>query len=461
MEIGTGKKKAKLVRKAQECAVCTEKFNLTVRKRIKCKYCSYESCRECNVHYLTSAGGDAKCMNCQKIWIRDDMIDMFGKGFVDSVYKKVRGQYLYDMLKLRIPELQPLALRFRTARAEYWEALRRRDHHLLYRQIEVGKIANVVNDRSMNFFSEGGVKPTGEIAADRVVKRCPCNGMVMRSNMKCGNCEMQYCKDCLEQKEDGHKCDEATVQTVTLLARDTKPCPKCTCAITKIDGCDQMWCPECKTAFSWNTGKIETGLIHNPHYYQWMRQNGGQEELERQARAREEAHENECGDITYQQGTSIIARLMTRIGTIRDMGARCQLSDMIRFCSHVQAVEIPDYLIKMERNQRVDDLIIKFLLNDIGEKELVSEIMKRDKAASKARDIMTVLQTFRLVILNSFVQIHRAIKNDVPEMLVQSMERFTDIVEFCNKSFDRIHEVYADTAALHIYKTDGYELNKY
>jgi hypothetical protein len=36
-----------------------------------------------------------------------------------------------------------------------------------------------------------------------------------------------------------------------------------------------MWCIECKTAFSWSKGTIENGTVHNPHYYQWMRENGG------------------------------------------------------------------------------------------------------------------------------------------------------------------------------------------
>ena len=27
--------------------------------------------------------------------------------------------------------------------------------------------------------------------------------------------------------------------------------------------------------FSWNTGRIVTGVIHNPHFFQWQRENGG------------------------------------------------------------------------------------------------------------------------------------------------------------------------------------------
>lgn len=104
--------------------------------------------------------------------------------------------------------------------------------------------------------------------------QCPetnCNGIVYRG--KCGVCETAVCVKCREPKKDDHECDKETLENVEALLKTTKACPKCKTRIYKIDGCDQMFCTKCHTAFSWRTGKVETRHIHNPHYFEWMRNN--------------------------------------------------------------------------------------------------------------------------------------------------------------------------------------------
>ncbi|MGL5961818.1 MAG: hypothetical protein ACRCZ0_07680 [Cetobacterium sp.] len=106
---------------------------------------------------------------------------------------------------------------------------------------------------------------------------CPvvnCDGIV--TDGKCSYCKNNICVKCYQTRANDHKCDPNVLATIKLLKNDTKPCPKCKIPIYKIDGCDQMFCVKCKTAFSWKTGKIETGVVHNPHYFEWMRNCGDQ-----------------------------------------------------------------------------------------------------------------------------------------------------------------------------------------
>jgi hypothetical protein len=45
-----------------------------------------------------------------------------------------------------------------------------------------------------------------------------------------------------------HVCDKETLATAQMIEKDTKPCPKCGNRIHKIEGCDQMFDPQCHQA---------------------------------------------------------------------------------------------------------------------------------------------------------------------------------------------------------------------
>jgi hypothetical protein len=110
-----------------------------------------------------------------------------------------------------------------------------------------------------------------------IVKACPASGCsaFLNEEFVCGLCKTEVCKKCHEILVADHVCNEDTVASIKALHAEARPCPACATLISKIDGCDQMWCTQCKTTFSWRTGLVETGVTHNPHYYEWMRRNGG------------------------------------------------------------------------------------------------------------------------------------------------------------------------------------------
>lgn len=109
------------------------------------------------------------------------------------------------------------------------------------------------------------------------VKKClsvegECRGFLSRS-FKCGMCKKQFCKHCQIESDDEHECNPDDVATIKHLLEETKPCPKCSMPISRISGCNQVWTPCCKIAFDWSTGKIDSGNIHCPEYFDYLRRN--------------------------------------------------------------------------------------------------------------------------------------------------------------------------------------------
>jgi len=104
-----------------------------------------------------------------------------------------------------------------------------------------------------------------------------CKGMLSHA-WKCAICSTYTCLQCHKPKlggkyDENHVCDQNDLDSVKLIKDETKECPKCYSAIYRTFGCDQMWCTVCNVAFSWRTGKIDRGVVHNPHYFEWRQQN--------------------------------------------------------------------------------------------------------------------------------------------------------------------------------------------
>ena len=265
----------------QSCLICCEDFNQSNHKEVSCPWCQFAACRSCCQTYILDQD-ESVCMNknknqdgtlmCQKIWTRKFVTDNFPKNWVNKEWKAMNSRLGVEREMALLPatmavveqrkEVEQMKLEVEEIEKMIHQLSRRRNN--LRRQIEAG---GSVTSASVNSAAGNG-------------RKCPdeeCRGY-LSTQWKCGMCDKWACPDCHvikgTSRDAQHTCDPDVKATAQFLAKDTKPCPKCSTLIHKIEGCDQMWCTQCHTAFSWRRGTIET-RIHNPHYYEWQRQQNG------------------------------------------------------------------------------------------------------------------------------------------------------------------------------------------
>lgn len=430
-----------------DCSVCCNFTHAT--RMCVCKFCEFSSCEKCTKKYVLELAGGVKCMNCSKPWSRKDLVITFGDYFVNKSYKSRREELLFELEKALLPETQIWAVYQKTLnrlvsgildiRSEINETLC--EHSSIFRtdrtdpielRLEEWDLRQAVRDKihakevsiarketeieCIN--TEMGLASSGRRKIQNTQNyKCSnteCKGFLTGGVWTCGMCDVETCKRCHETVEKGleHTCDENNVATVELLAKDSKGCPKCAAIIYKISGCSQMYCTLCHTAFEWGTLAIVTGVIHNPHYYEWLRKNGN---VDRQV-----------GDIPC--------------GGLPPAGQFWRMHEKIviahRAAVHIEYIVIPQYRVNEDLG-RNRTLRINYMIDEITEDIFKSELQKREKAQEKKREISTIINTFLVVasdifrrILDvkgknetEFIKELEAIRNFTNEALIENVSR--------------------------------------
>jgi len=288
----------------EECQICCEEYS-SRNYAIECPFvCSsgsgsaFKSCLACMKRYILESSQLPHCMQCRRTYT----LYFIEQEFTPAALKEVqahRKQILLLQDQAFLPEAQVELLRQKEDA--------RRQKMIRDAQRAVDAMAYEYRQWTGTQRRSGGPK-SAAIKADAPIN-CPapnCHGfMVLVADddvysatneskkqrqqhpmAKCPLCETCMCMTCRSvvgpQGPDvppdgplgplGHECDPSNVQTVAEMLRSTRPCPECHVRTQKSDGCDQMFCTNCHTAWNWRTGQKERGVVHNPHFFEWQRQ---------------------------------------------------------------------------------------------------------------------------------------------------------------------------------------------
>jgi len=366
-------------------------------------------------------------MSCRKGWSREILVNNFSRKFVSHTYKNRREALLLERERSLMPATQPYVEIEKEIRRigkqqieiqnqigaenSKWHRIATQPlgplavehglnnefdaevirHELSQNQRKV--VSNLTIDtQHLHWYQErlawrlhGG---SLEHEKRQFVRACPytgCKGFLSTA-WKCGVCDNWTCPTCHEgkglNKDAPHECNPDNIATAELLARDSRNCPKCAAMIFKIDGCDQMYCTQCHTAFSWRTGRVEMGVIHNPHYYEFQRANGG---LQRAP------GDVPCGGMPDWGSVNRILR----------HGCACWnvVANAHRMHAHCEWVLRPRYATNVQDNR---DLRIKFMIGDVDEDEFKKKIQQREKARQRKTDIRQVVEMLMAVLVDLF-----------------------------------------------------------
>ena len=230
-----------------------------------------------------------------------------------------------------------------------------------------------------------------------------------------------------------HVCNPDQLASAIEIKKSSKPCPKCSAPISKIDGCDQMWCVQCKTAFSYASGKVVNGPVHNPHYYEWLRKN------------------SEDGAIPRAVGDNLPAVDCQRLPDFQRIYYSFDKETNLAYSTFFQNVHrfigeiVTEYIDGASRPTQPNnsDARVAFLRKEIDEAELGRIAQRRDKEYSKKMELFNIFDTFKIAgieILRRCVKPRESINLVAAELLKQ--ELFT-LIEFSNENLKSTAKVYS------------------
>ena len=410
-----------------QCPICVDNYTKQLRKPISCEKCGYTCCTVCFKHHCLT-GSDIMCMNsdCRSLFKEDFIRKVLTNTFIKGDYKKKRVENLMErersMMETTMPLVQATimkneALEKKRELIEVYSKLLKEQENIIRESV------NIINGNKS--VSEGNKRKT-------YLTKCPtdeCLGF-LNAQYNCDICKKSTCSKCFDTKEEGHECNPDTLATAEMIKKDTKGCPKCGEMIHKSYGCDQMYCTSCHTVFSWDTGKITTGITHNPHYFEYQRRlNNG--EVERNIL------DIPCGGLpqwlTIQSKARYMINSNDEFNTIR-----FDLDRFWRFCAELRDEYIPDInqqdKFELTKNER-----ISYMMKEISEERFKKSIYRSDMNSIRNNEVIQVYNTLAILLED---QMRNITICDTKEQFLNIIPELYRIVFYINSIFKDLCETF-------------------
>ena len=426
------------------CPICCLDFTKKVRSELKCPFCAFGACLTCVKNHLITTGNayDPKCMNptCAAPWSQEFIDERLPKAFRFGALKQRRMDTLLEREMSLLPattglverELEIRALKKRTT--ELVRERRRLEERLREVNQEIRDNGHLVHDMDAIGLD------MRTIERRLFVRKCPvedCRGF-LSTQWRCEVCKAKVCKDCHELLSTGeaeecgsreHQCKPEDIESAKAISKETRPCPKCAARIFKIDGCDQMFCTACHTAFSWRTGQVESGRVHNPHYYEWRRQTSKDGTIPR------EPGDGGCNVLpdvwrirNHLKGIAVYERCPIDI--------QHQLDKYHRMVTHAQYVEMPRLRTGMVPfENRNADLRIKYLLKELSDKDFRTTLFHREKAVERQT---AERELYQMLVDASTDLLVRAVSSKKKSEIDDLIHEFVALRKYFNKTSNAI-----------------------
>ena len=474
------------------CVICCETYNNSTHAKILCEYvdCQKEACKTCVRTYLVGTTSDPNCMHCKKTWSEEFIVKNLNKTFCQKEYKEHRKQLLLERELSKLPETMIFAEQSKKVSKEQEEIniLQKKMKEL---NLQLSQLKHEKEVHLRNIYNIKTGKDPDYDEKRKFIMSCSqdgCRGF-LSSQYKCGQCEMFTCPHCLEligeSKDIEHTCNPDNVSSAEFIKKDTKPCPQCGTRIHKIAGCSQMWCTQCHVAFDYNTGKIDTGHIHNPEYYRYLQEQGG-------GAATRNPGDVICGGLTpiYNITRTVVPTIQHAIYKIKEHEPSLEIEteynvisrlvyDMHRAISHISNVELVRFRTTVRELEDLRDIRVDYILNKITKDEMKSKIYQNDVKRKKAIETLHLYELLNTVGIETFNNmlnecnevIQKAGKENKGKAVktvftkTSDAEKFIDFINeritvidnlriYCNKRFQQISVTYNQSVSqiCHLWK---------